>query len=118
MHENPHMKTFWLNAHLSPKLASWISQEFNVNCVAVRDLGLRDASDRDIFDEAKNQNAVIMTKDSDFVDLVLRYGSPPQIVLFTMGNTSNSELREILSESFSKVLALLDSGESIVELSS
>jgi predicted nuclease of predicted toxin-antitoxin system len=112
------MKTFWLNAHLSPKLANWISQEFNVNCVAVRDLGLRDASDRDIFDEAKRQDAVIMTKDSDFIDLVLRYDSPPQIVLLTMGNTSNAELKEILSESFSKVLALLDSGESIVELSS
>jgi predicted nuclease of predicted toxin-antitoxin system len=112
------MKTFWLNAHLSPKLAHWISQKFNVNCVAVRDIGLRDASDRDIFDEAKRQNAVIMTKDSDFVDLVLRCGSPPQIVLFTMGNTSNAELKEILSASFSRVLALLDTGENIVELSS
>jgi len=112
------MKTLWLNAHLSPKLASWISQKFDVNCIAVRDLGLQEASDKDIFDEAKRQNVVIMTKDSDFVDLVLRLGSPPQIVLLTMGNTSNSELREILSESFSKVLALLDSGEAIVELSS
>ena len=111
------MRTVWLNAHLSPKLADWISEEFGVKCVAVRDLGLRDASDREIFHEAKRQNAVIMTKDSHFIDLVLRLGSPPQIVLLTMGNTSNSELKAILSQSFSKVLALLDTGEAFVELS-
>jgi len=112
------MKTFWLNAHLSPKLAGWIAEEFGVNCIAVRDLGLRDASDIDIFNAAKQQDVVIMTKDSDFIDIVLRNGSPPQIVLLTMGNTSNAELKEILSKSFSKVLALLDAGEPIVELSS
>ena len=59
-----------------------------------------------------------MTKDSDFMDLVLRYGSPPQIILLTMGNTSNAELRAILSKSLSKVLEMLDSGEAVVELSS
>ena len=112
------MRTLWLNAQLSPKLAGWISEKFDVNCVAVRDLGLRDASDIDIFNEAKRQNAVVMTKDSDFIDLVLRYGSPPQIVLFTMGNTSNAELREILAKSFHDVLELLDAGEAIVELAS
>jgi len=112
------MKTIWLNAHLSPKLADWISKEFDVHCVAVRDLGLRDASDIDIFNEAKRQNAVIITKDSDFTDLVLRHNSPPQIILLTMGNTSNAELKTILSKSFSKVLTFIDSGEAIVELSS
>jgi len=112
------MKTFWLNAHLSPKLAEWISEEFDVHCVALRDLGLRDASDREIFDEARRQNAVIMTKDGDFVDIVLHRGSPPQIVLLTMGNTSNAELKRILTKSFSKVMELLDAGNAIVELSS
>ena len=59
------MRTIWLSAHLSPKLADWIAKEFGVNCMAVRDIGLREASDIDIFSEAKRQNAVIMTKDSD-----------------------------------------------------
>jgi predicted nuclease of predicted toxin-antitoxin system len=40
----------------------------------------------------------VMTKDSDFVDLVERLGSPPQVIWLTYGNTSNARLRHILSE--------------------
>jgi predicted nuclease of predicted toxin-antitoxin system len=35
-----------LDAQLSPVMASWISGEFSVQAVAVRDLGLRDAKDQ------------------------------------------------------------------------
>jgi predicted nuclease of predicted toxin-antitoxin system len=58
-----------------------------------------------------------MTKDSDFVDLVERLGSPPQIIWLTCGNTSNARLREILSETLSRALELLAAGETLVEIS-
>lgn len=58
-----------------------------------------------------------MTKDSDFVDLVDRLGSPPQIIWLTCGNTSNARLREILSSVLPKALELLRSGEKLVEIS-
>ncbi len=45
--------------------------------MALRDLGLRDAEDTEIFQVAKARRAILMTKDSDFVDLVERLGSPP-----------------------------------------
>jgi hypothetical protein len=40
---------FWLDAQLSPKLVSWMSINFAVEVYAVRELGLRDAEDQDIF---------------------------------------------------------------------
>lgn len=41
--------TIWLDAQLPPQLADWIKLELAVDAVAIRDLGLRDASDKVIF---------------------------------------------------------------------
>lgn len=106
---------FWLNANLSPKFAHWLSTEFHIDCKAVKELGLRDAKDGEIFLKAKLANAILITKDADFVDLVLRHGAPPQIVLLTSGNTSNAELKIMFSRSFLKIIGLLESGEPLVE---
>jgi predicted nuclease of predicted toxin-antitoxin system len=83
----------WIDAHLSPAIAIWITMTFGITAIALRDIGLRDAEDPEIFEKAKAQGVILMTKDSDFVDLVDRLGSPPQIIWLTCGNTSNAELR-------------------------
>jgi hypothetical protein len=44
---------------------SWM--EIRVKAIALRDLGLRNAKDYEIFEEAKAQKAIVMTKDSDFL---------------------------------------------------
>jgi predicted nuclease of predicted toxin-antitoxin system len=100
----------------SPAIAAWISSEFAVDAVPVRDLGLRDAEDRDIFQAAKRENAVVMTKDGDFVLLLDRFGPPPQVLWVTCGNTSNARLKEILTNTLPKALELLNSGERLVEI--
>ena len=35
--------TIWIDAQLSPAIAFWIEENFNVKAFALRDLGLRDA---------------------------------------------------------------------------
>jgi predicted nuclease of predicted toxin-antitoxin system len=39
--------TVWIDAQMSPAIAAWIQGNFSVSAVAVRDLGLRDATDQD-----------------------------------------------------------------------
>ena len=56
----------WIDAQLSPELARW--------------LGLHDATDEANFDAARRANAVVMTKDRDFVQLLERAGPPPQLI--------------------------------------
>jgi predicted nuclease of predicted toxin-antitoxin system len=107
----------WINAQLSPAISTWISANFGITALALRDVGLRDAEDYEIFQAAKAQRVIILTKDSDFVDLVARLGTPPQIIWLTCGNTSNDRLREILSATLPEVLELLRSGENLVEIS-
>ena len=109
--------TIWIDAHLSPAISTWITATFGISALALRDIGLRDAEDTEIFEAAKAQGNIFITKDSDFVDLVNRFGQPPQIILLTCGNTSNNRLKEILSSKLSEALALLSSGEPLVEIS-
>jgi predicted nuclease of predicted toxin-antitoxin system len=106
----------WVDAQFSPAIAPWITGIFGVQAIAVRDLGLRDASDRQIFLAARREAAVVMTKDSDFVRLMDEMGSPPQVIWVTCGNTSNVRLKEILSKTLPDAIALLDSGEKLVEI--
>jgi predicted nuclease of predicted toxin-antitoxin system len=92
------MMTIWIDAQLSPAIAKWIENNFDVTAVALRDLGLRDAEDLEIFNAAKKSGAVVMTKDSDFVSLLERLDAAPKIIWLTCGNTSNANLKFILSK--------------------
>lgn len=58
----------WVDAHISPKFCPWIRSQFALDAVHVRDLGLREAEDAEIFDRAREEQVVIFTKDEDFVD--------------------------------------------------
>jgi predicted nuclease of predicted toxin-antitoxin system len=86
----------WIDAQLPPTLANWLTDNFNLEAVALRDIQLRDAQDTEIFESAQAEKAVIMTKDSDFIDLVCRLGAPPQILWLTCGNVTNRNLRQLL----------------------
>jgi predicted nuclease of predicted toxin-antitoxin system len=72
--------------------------EFGVDATAIRDLGLREATDVDIHLAARKARAVVVTKDSDFLALLEQFGSPPQVVWITIGNCSNEQLRIVLWE--------------------
>lgn len=106
----------WLDAQLSPALASWLASTFSVRCTAVRDLQLRDATDHEIFMSAREAGAVIVSKDADFVRLLEQFGPPPQIVWVTCGNTSNLRLQALIRAGWPQVVTLLEAGEPIVEL--
>jgi predicted nuclease of predicted toxin-antitoxin system len=67
----------WIDAQLSPQLAAWIAREFGVAAAPVRDLGLRNAKDREIHLAAREAGATVMSKDGDFVALQGRLGPPP-----------------------------------------
>ena len=107
----------WVDAHLSPALARWITAEFQHPAQAVRDLGLRQAKDAQIFAAARQPGIIMLTKDSDFIELVERLGPPPQVLWLTCGNTSEAALRLLLKSALPRALELLAQGEPLVEIS-
>ncbi len=106
----------WLDAQLSPEIAPWISRQFGVEAIAVRDVGLRDAEDADIFTAAREADAVLLTKDSDFSIMVQRLGTPPRLIWLRCGNTSNESLRRVLDRTLREALSLIEGGETLVEI--
>ena len=112
-------KEIWLDAQLSPAIAFFIKTTFSIKCVPLRDLGLRDASDVEIFNKAKGHGSfvILITKDIDFTEILIRNDSPPKIILLTCGNTSNEILQRILFAKLTEALQLLDNPENdIVEI--
>lgn len=50
------------------------------------------------------------------MDLVLRLGTPPQVLWVTCGNLTNRRLEAVFLALFPQALALLGAGEAVVEI--
>ncbi|MBK1875686.1 DUF5615 family PIN-like protein [Pelagicoccus mobilis] len=106
----------WIDAHISPGIAAWLSETSDYKVQSLRGLGLRDADDLTIFMRAKEADVIFVTKDSDFVDLVEARGAPPKVILLKTGNTTNRRLREIFASHLDEVVSRFMDGETIVEI--
>lgn len=105
------MRELWIDAQLSPAIAGWLPEVLGLPVRALRDLGLRDADDPEIFQRAKAVQAGILTKDADFLILVGRHGPPPRVIWLTCGNTTNAALQLILTRHGGSLRAWLADGE-------
>ncbi|UBM61603.1 DUF5615 family PIN-like protein [Candidatus Sulfidibacterium hydrothermale] len=61
----------------------------------VRELGLENATDLEIFNYAKKKDYAIVTFDSDFCDLNIVKGFPPKIIWLKTGNRTTNELERL-----------------------
>ncbi len=57
-----------------------------------------------------------MSKDSDFQNLLDRYGSLPNVIWVTCGNTSNQRIRTILKQTLQPAVEILEGSETVVEI--
>jgi len=65
--------------NLSPRLTARLLPLFP-GCIHVRDVGLKQADDREIWRWAKDHDCTVVTTDSDFVAMVIRIGPPPKVI--------------------------------------
>lgn len=106
----------WIDEHLSRRLIPWLKEEFGVDAAHVSELGLSNAPDPQIFARARAENAILLTKDFDFIALVERLGPPPRLIWLTTGNSSTAFLKTLLKRRFSEIKAAFEAGETIVEV--
>ena len=85
-----------LDANISWKLVNILKPIFG-ECSHVDSIGLHvPAEDIDIWNYALENGYIIITKDTDFVDLLKINGFPPKVVLLRTGNNSTQALAELL----------------------
>ena len=65
--------------NLSPKLAHRLADLFP-DSLHVRDIGLKAAADPFVWDYAKDNDLIIVSKDTDMHDLSLVFDSPPNVI--------------------------------------
>lgn len=89
--------------HLSDKLILKLSDIFP-DSKHVKDLKLQSESDLKIWEYAKNNEFVIVSKDSDFVDIVNIKGFPPYLVWIRSGNVRVNDIERTIRNNAVKVL--------------
>jgi len=106
---------FIVDAQLPPALVGFIEDDGH-EAIHVSELGLESASDQRIWQTAAEQNAVIITKDEDFIRLRSLRSDGPAIVWVRIGNTTRPALLRIFRVNFRKIVAALAAGDAVVEL--
>jgi predicted nuclease of predicted toxin-antitoxin system len=81
--------------NLSHKLAQLLEDIFP-NFVHVRHVGLEAADDPLVWDYARNNAFVIVSKDADMHQRRFLFGPPPKVVWVRLGNCSTLEVEELL----------------------
>lgn len=81
--------------NLSPRLPRLL-EDIYAGSVHVREIGLRDANDIVIWEYAKQHGFAIVSKDSDFQQRSLLYGSPPKFIWLRVGNCPFNTIEDLL----------------------
>ncbi len=107
---------FLVDAQLPPGLALWLGKQAGCSAIHLLDNGLIEKADVEIFFFARENDFIIVSKDSDFLDLVAYHGAPPKILFVTCGNIRNTELFAIFERNFKPAVELLNLISPVVEI--
>jgi predicted nuclease of predicted toxin-antitoxin system len=104
------MKRLLFDQNLSPRLVDRLADAFP-NSVHVEAAGLGSASDRAVWEFARENNLIIATKDADYSELGLLLGFPPQVIWIRRGNASTRNIEALLRENVEAISSLSDNAE-------
>jgi len=108
--------TFLFDENLSWRLVKRVSDMYP-GCVHINELGLERGADSAIWKRAGELALAIVSKDDDFRQRAMVFGSPPKTVWLRLGNASTRQIETVLRDREGDVRAFLgDTEESILIL--
>ena len=93
--------------NLSPQLVARLA-DFYPNSNHVYSLKLDKEDDRIIWNYAKENGYLIVTKDTDFNDLSLLLGHPPKVIWIRRGNCTTKSLEVLLRQHHQDIKTLVE----------
>ncbi|MGE3153030.1 MAG: DUF5615 family PIN-like protein [Nitrospiraceae bacterium] len=84
-----------LDQNLSHRLLQALRQEYP-GSLHVRDVGLKDAADTEVWQYASEHDLTIVTKDADFHQRSFLFGHPPKVVWIRLGSCSTALIEDLL----------------------
>ncbi|SRR5436190_1902088 len=96
--------------NLSYKLVSLLADLFP-DSLHVRDIGLKAAADPLVWQYAKDNDLVLVSKDADMHQRSFVLGQPPKIVWVRLGNCSTLDVEELLRHHFQALVVFYEDEE-------
>ena len=106
---------FLLDTNVPKGLTQWIVSMGHA-AEHVLNIGLGQTLDRSIWNRAQEDGAIIISKDEDFADMVLRSGSGPSVVWLRTGNGTTKDLIHFLHGAWPAIEDRLRAGDRLVEV--
>lgn len=108
---------FLIDAQLPYRFKEWLST-LGHDIIHTLDLPHRNLTeDVDIVAIAEENNRIVVTKDSDFLNLHILHGVPRKLLIVSTGNIANKDLEILFTNNSDIILREFDLGAKIVELS-
>jgi len=104
----------YIDQQLPPALAQWLRERL-VDAWHVRELGLKDRPNHEIWTRAILDGAVVVSRDSDFA-LFARQDPRGRLVWLRFGNCGNAVLFKHFERLWSYIDGRLGAGERVVEV--
>jgi len=99
--------------NISHRVISRISTIFpNASHVMLENLD--ESADKEVWEFARKHNYTIVTKDSDFNDLAIYYGTPPKIIWIRVGNCRVVQIAKLLLDNGDIIKKFLDNPNSSI----
>lgn len=83
--------------NISYRIVRLLEKSFS-GCKHIKEAGLENKTDTEIWEFAREHNFAIVTFDADFYDLSIVKGIPPKIIWLRTGNTSTMSISHLLIE--------------------
>jgi len=93
-----------LDQNISFRLAKSL-QDIFPGTAQVREVGLENSKDVNIWQYARDNGFVMVTFDADFYDISLIKGTPPKIIWLRTGNLTSSNIERVLRENAESIIA-------------
>lgn len=96
--------------NLSHKLARRLTDIFP-DSTHVREVGLKEANDPVVWDYAKQQSFMIVSKDADFHQRSFVFGFPPKVVWVQLGNCTTAEVEQVIRKNLAAIKDFYEDAE-------
>lgn len=109
------MTRYLVDAQLPPALARWLEKAGH-HAQHIADIGLAQASDRELWDSAISAGAAVITKDEDFAQRKILEPDGPIVIWIRLHNTRKPYLLNWFEKSLPAIEMALARGETLIEV--
>ena len=105
-----------LDENLSRRLVPFLQHDYPGSDQVVL-LGMQSATDKEVWQKARDDGYVIVTRDGDFQELSLVWGQPPKVIrLKTLNQTRAATLTLLLENKDAIIESLIDHDLASIEI--